>query len=46
MSFERMLAWECIFNSNDNPTSIDAHPLTFNVAVGFKEGLKLFIICS
>lgn len=45
-SFERMLAWECTFNLTDNPTSLDAHPLTFNVAVGFKEGLKLFVICS
>jgi len=45
-SFERMLAWECTFNANDNPTSLDVHPLTFNVAVAFKEGLKLFVICS
>ena len=45
-SFERMLEWEFCFNSTDNPTSLDVHPLTFNVAVGFKEGLKLFVICS
>lgn len=45
-SFERMLAWQFCFNLTDNPTSLDAHPLTFNVAVAFKEGLKLFVICS
>lgn len=46
-SFERMLIWEMHFSSNDDyPSSLDIHPLTFNVAVGFKEGLKLFTISS
>ena len=35
-SFERMLIWEMHFNQNDFPSSMDIHPLTFNVAVGFK----------
>jgi hypothetical protein len=34
------------FNQNDYPTSFDVHPLTFNVAVGFKEGLKMFTISA
>jgi hypothetical protein len=46
ISFDKMLAWQWIFNANDQPTSIDVHPLTFNVAVGLKEGIKLFNIYS
>ena len=42
ISFEKMVAWEMLFNYNDNPTTLDVHPLTFNVAVGFKEGVKIF----
>ena len=45
-SFEKMLAWEMVFNSNDQPATLDCHPLTFNVAVGFKEGVKIFNIFS
>ena len=45
-SFERMLMWEINFSVNDEPNSVDVHPLTFNVAIGFKEGLKLFTISS
>ena len=41
-----MLEWETQFNSNDYPSSLDTHPLTFNVAVGFREGIKLFTISS
>ena len=41
-----MLAWETNFNINDNPTTLDVHPLTFNMAVGFKEGVKIFNIFS
>lgn len=37
-----MLAWQMIFNSTDQPTSLDVHPLTFTVAVGSKEGIKMF----
>lgn len=44
ISFDRMLAWEMSFNVNDFPTCLDVHPLTFVVAVGFKEGIKLFTI--
>ena len=45
-SFERMLAWECIFNANDQPASLDVHPLTLSVAVAFRDGVKLFVITS
>ncbi len=45
-SFERMLAWECLFNPIDQPSSLDTHPLTLSVAVAFKDGLKLFVITS
>ena len=45
-SFERMLEWECNFSHNDQPMSLDAHPLTNNVAVAFKDGLKLFVISA
>jgi hypothetical protein len=31
-----MLTWQYIFNNNDQPTSLDVHPMTFVVAVGFK----------
>jgi hypothetical protein len=31
---------------NDSPACLDVHPLTFVVAVGFKEGVKLFNIFS
>jgi hypothetical protein len=41
-----MLMWEVNFGANDEPNSLDVHPLTFNVAIGFKEGLKLFSISS
>ena len=41
-----MLMWEVNFSVNDEPNSVDVHPLTFNVAIGFKEGLKLFTISS
>jgi hypothetical protein len=41
-----MLIWETHFNQNDNPSSLDIHPLTFNVAVGFKDGIKLFTLSS
>ncbi len=44
ISFDKMLAWQMNFNSNDQPNSLDVHPLTFNVAVGYKEGVKLFTI--
>ena len=37
-----MLAWQMIFNQNDQITSFDVHPLVFTVAVGFREGIKLF----
>lgn len=46
ISFEKMLAWEMIFNSSDQITSLDVHPLIFTVAVGFKEGIKLFSMFS
>lgn len=46
ISFDKMLAWQMNFNSNDQPNSLDVHPLTFNVAVGYKEGVKLFNIYS
>ena len=45
-SFERMLAWESTFNQNDQPSSLDTHPLTLSVAVAFRDGLKLFSITS
>ena len=45
-SFERMLAWECTFNQNDQPASLDTHPLTLSVAVAFRDGLKLFVITA
>lgn len=35
-SFERMLIWEIHFNHNDCPATLDIHPLTYNVAIGFK----------
>jgi hypothetical protein len=41
-----MLAWQMIFNANDQPTSLDVHPLTFNVAVGLKDGVKLYNLFS
>lgn len=41
-----MLAWQMIFNANDQPNSLDVHPLTFIVAVGFRDGVKLFNIYS
>ena len=41
-----MLAWECSFNQNDQPSSLDTHPLTLSVAVAFKDGLKLFVITA
>lgn len=44
ISFDKMLAWQMIFNINDRPTSLDVHPLTFIVAVGSKLGVKLFNI--
>lgn len=46
ISFDKMLAWQMIFNTNDQPNSLDVHPLTFTVAVGFKDGIKLFHIFS
>lgn len=33
-----------VFNNNDSPSCLDVHPLTFIVAVGFREGIKLFNI--
>ena len=46
ISFDKMLTWQYIFNNSDQPTSLDVHPLTFVVAVGFKEGLKFYNIFS
>ena len=46
ISFDKMLAWQMIFSENDQPSSLDVHPLTFSVAVGFREGVKLFSIYS
>lgn len=46
ISFDKMLAWQMIFNTNDHPNSFDVHPLTFSVAVGLREGVKLFTIYS
>ena len=31
-----MLIWEMGFNGSDQPNSLDAHPLTYTVAIGFK----------
>ena len=31
-----MLEWETAFNQIDTPTSVDTHPLTSVVAIGFK----------
>lgn len=46
ISFDRMMEWEYALNQNDSPTSLDVHALTMMVAVGLKEGLKLFVICA
>jgi hypothetical protein len=45
-SFNKMIAWQMIFNNNDQPNCFDVHPLTFNMAVSFKDGIKFFNIYS
>jgi hypothetical protein len=46
ISFNKMVAWQIMFNACDQPNSFDVHPLTFNLVVSFKDGIKLYHIYS